>query len=183
MNDELEKRKPGNQPGENHATTAEERQQRTMDVVDLVSKGYTKKQIREKLELDDTTLWRTMKELDLATIEVFPQTVALYQAYRERERLRLELQRDEVLESVSIRPRDKHVLLLQIHEKLASLLNLSSEVFLPKDADDSERVVVRRIVIESVHSDMQPEVVSMPEEKRDGRKRAPVSEEDSESMA
>ena len=160
MTDSIEKRGPGNPPGQNHATTAEQRQKRVTDVVDLMSRGFTKKQIREQLELDDTTLWRTMKDLDLATVEVLPQTVELYQAYRERERLRLEMQRDEVLKSDLIRPRDKHVLLLQIHDKLCSLLNLDNEVFLPKDS--SEPVVVRRIIVESVPSTIQPVVVSMP---------------------
>jgi len=147
-------------PGENHRTTEDERQQRIVDVVDLVARGFTKRQIREKLELDDTTLFRIMRDLDLATVEVPPQTLELYKAYRAREVERLEAQRAEVLESVSIRPRDKHVLLLQIHEKLVSLLNLSSEVFLPKEAKDLGGVAVRRIVIESVPGSMQPEEVN-----------------------
>lgn len=160
-----EKRGPGNLPGENHRTTAEERQQRAVDVVDLVARGFTKRQIREKLELDDTTLFRVMRDLDLATTEVLPQTVELYHAYRAREVERLEAQRHQVVDSVSIRPRDKHVLLLQIHEKLSSLLNLSSEAFMPKDTQ--KPVEVRRIVIHSEPSAMQPEVVCTVESKEE----------------
>ena len=79
---------------------------------------------------------------------------------RQREVDRLEAQREEVLNSVSIRPRDKHVLLLQIHEKTCSLLNLDNEVFLPKEAKDLGGVAVRRIVIQSVPAAMQPEEVN-----------------------
>lgn len=156
MNEE-EKRGPGNLPGENHRTSAEERQQRITDVVDLVARGFTKRQIREKLELDDTTLFRVMRDLDLATVEVAPQTVELYLAYRAREADRLETQRQQVLESASMRPRDKHVLLLQIHDRLAALLNLSSESLMPADAEKPAEV--RRIIIESVPCDAEPEVV------------------------
>ena len=128
-----EKRGPGNPPGENHRTSAEDRRQRQVDVVDLVAKGKSKAEIQKALDISEMTLWRTLKELDMQTVEVLPQTVEMYQAFRERERLRLEMQRDQVLESVSIRPRDRHVLLLQIHDRLAALLNLGDERFQPKE--------------------------------------------------
>jgi hypothetical protein len=150
-----EKRGPGNLPGENgRRTTLAQRQKRQLDAVKLLEMGLSKAEICRLLDVDDTTLWRTLKDIDEAVIEVKPETVDLYRAYRERERMRLEELRQVTLNG-SMSEDKKLQALLAIHDRLKDMLGLGGEQYqpvpVPLGAPVWEEAVVK--------ADAEPEVV------------------------
>jgi len=112
---------------------------RRRKIAKMAADGMDKAEIGEVMGIDKSTLWRDFLSLDQAVLRD-SDTVELYRTYKERQRQELEHLKKLTVGSADFSDKERVAALLQINDRLVTLLGLDSPELSPKP--DAESITV-----------------------------------------
>jgi hypothetical protein len=112
---------------------------RRRKIAKMAADGMDKAEIGEVTGMDKSTLWRDFLSLDQAVLRD-SETVELYRKYKERQRQELEHLKKLTVGSANFSDKERVAALLQINDRLVTLLGLDSPELSPKP--DAESITV-----------------------------------------